>query len=547
MSRSPGARKDTLSWRADQLEEALEIGGLELDPEAAQEARHVVGRVRERWALKGGRTVVSLAGATGSGKSSLFNGLIGDTVSPIGARRPTTATATAAVWGQEQSADLLEWLGVPARHQVATNGGSEQGEDLDGLVLIDLPDFDSRETSHRVEADRILERSDVFVWVTDPQKYADARLHDDYLATLRDHDTVMIVVLNQTDRVTEAGGATRIKHDLRQLVAADGAGDFEVIGTSARLGLGVDDLRAAIGDVVQERHAAERRLKGDMAATARALLRSVGPTEPAVTDVADDELHRALKRAAGIPVVLDAVHKDYLRQSTANAGWPFTRWVAAFRPDPLKRLRLGDDRAGTTGISPSDVRTVLGRSSLPPPSPAARSAVELATRQVGERAGADLPPRWADAVADAASPDDSTLADSLDQAVMSTSLRARDPLWWGFLRFVQLLLALAVVGGLVWLTVLAVLGYLQVDADVPQWGPLPVPALMLVGGLVAGLVLAALAKAFARVGARRRRDLIEERMDTAVAAVAKEHVRVPVARVLERHRQTRQQLEAVGR
>jgi hypothetical protein len=95
--------------------------------------------------------------------------------------------------------------------------------------------------------------------------------------------------------------------------------------------------------------------------------------------------------------------------------------------------------------------------------------------------------------------------------------------------------------------VLAVLGYLQIDIDVPQWGPLPIPALMLVGGLLLGLVLAGLAKVSARVGARRRRDLIEERMDSAVAAVAKEHVRVPVARVLERHRQTRQQLEAVQR
>ena len=28
----------------------------------------------------------------------------------------------------------------------------------------------------------MLELVDLFVWVTDPQKYADARLHDDYVA-----------------------------------------------------------------------------------------------------------------------------------------------------------------------------------------------------------------------------------------------------------------------------------------------------------------------------------------------------------------------------
>ena len=35
-------------------------------------------KVSERTALVGGHTVVALAGATGSGKSSLFNVLVGD-------------------------------------------------------------------------------------------------------------------------------------------------------------------------------------------------------------------------------------------------------------------------------------------------------------------------------------------------------------------------------------------------------------------------------------------------------------------------------------
>ncbi len=35
-------------------------------------------------------------------------------------------------------------------------------------------------------------------------------------------------------------------------------------------------------------------------------------------------------------------------------------------------------------------------------------------------------------------------------------------------------------------------------------------------------------------------------MDKAISAVAKEHVRDPVAAVLQRHKQTRQQLEAAA-
>lgn len=540
MSRG-GTRQQTLQWRTEQLGDALEAGGHELDPEQVGEARALVDKVTERWALKGGRTVVALAGATGSGKSTLFNALVGEDVSVIGARRPTTSRATAAIWGGEDSpGELLDWLGIDARHQVR-----DPDPGLDGLILVDLPDFDSTQEAHRVEADRILERSDVFVWVTDPQKYADARLHNEYLAPLQDHETVMLVVLNQVDRVQEDGGVERIKEDLARLVAADGAGEFEVIGTSARLRDGLDDLSAAIGEVVARRNAAEQRLIGDVKGSARQLLDGVADADPGLSREANEHLVTALKQAAGVPVVLDAVQRDYLRQAGNHVGWLFTRWVSALRPDPLRRLRLGGgDRPA---ITDSDVKTALGRSSLPPPSPAARSAVDLATRQVGEAAGEGLPPRWAEAVAVAATPQDDALADALDQAVMSTPLRARNPMWWQAVNLLQWLLGLIAVAGLVWLVVLGALGFLQMPQDVPTWGPLPIPVLMLGGGVLLGLLLAAVSRAAARVGARRRRRTIEGRLAGSVAEVARTHVTEPVGAVLSRHTQTRQQLQAAAR
>ena len=544
-TRWDAGRGETLTWRADQLGEALEHGGQELDSDKVARARALVDRVRERWALKGGRTVVALAGATGSGKSSLFNALVGEPVAVIGARRPTTGRASAAVWGAEESDRLLDWLGIGTRHQVVEQDGA--GVPLEGLVLVDLPDFDSREVSHRAEADRVLERADVFVWVTDPQKYADARLHEDYLAPLQDHETVMVVVLNQIDRLTGERAIQEVKDDLGRLVAADGAGDFEVIGTSARTGTGAAELRGAIGAVVASRNAAEERLVGDLRGTSRELRQDVGEDEPKMGKVIDRELLDALKQAAGIPVVLDAVRRDYRRQAIGRAGWPFTRWMRGLRPDPLKRLRLGDDRAGTFGVAPSDVRAVLGRSSLPAPSPAARSGVQLATRRVGEEAGEGLPGRWREAVAQGATPRDTALADALDQAVMGTPLRARNPIWWPVLGALQLLLALCAVAGLLWLAVLAVLGWAQLPVEAPLWGRVPIPLLLLVGGLGLGLLLGALARVLAGVGSRRRRALVEGRLDKAVGAVAQEHVRAPVEAVLARHRQTRSQLDAAGR
>ncbi len=532
-----------LTERAERLRSALDVGGDQLDPAGVEQARGVVQRVQERWALKGGRTVVALAGSTGSGKSSLFNALVGEDVSAISPTRPTTAEASAAVWGDEPAGELLDWLGISRRHQVLTTGESVE---LDGLVLVDLPDVDSRELQHRVEADRILERADVFVWVADPQKYADARLHDDYLRPLRHHDTVMLVVLNQADRIREAVDVQTVRDDLRRLVRTDGAGDHEVIVTSARTGLGLDELRGRIASVVGARNAAEERLVADLRASAERVAHGVGEQTPELTEAADARLHDALRQASGVPVVLDAVQRDYVRQARVRAGWPFTRWLGALRPSPLRRLRLGDDSPGPAGIAPSDVRAVLGRSSLPSPTPAARANVQLAARQVAEESGAELPVRWQEALLEAASPSEANLADALDQAVVGTPLRSRAPLWWPVLGFLQLVLALVAVAGLLWSALVVALGWFALSLDVPFWGPVPVPLALLVGGLAAGFLLALVARVAGRVGARRRRRQVEERLDGSIRGVADQHVRRPVATVLDRHEKVRQLLARAG-
>src|SRR3712207_1359172 len=132
-------------------------------------------------------TVVALAGPTGAGKSTLFNALAGRPLVREGVTRPTTSTATAAVWGAPDGG-LLDWLEVPSRHTL-DGGGPE------GLVLLDLPDFDSVEISHRLEVDRLVRLVDLLVWVVDPQKYADASLHEQYLRPLARHAAAMLVVL----------------------------------------------------------------------------------------------------------------------------------------------------------------------------------------------------------------------------------------------------------------------------------------------------------------------------------------------------------------
>lgn len=528
---------DELSARADALAGAVETGGERLERGAAQRATAVVDKVRERNSLVGGHTVVALAGATGSGKSSLFNALIGADIARVGQRRPTTSTPTAAVWGTEPAGALLDWLSVGTRHQVAEPG------DLDGLVLVDLPDFDSRESAHREEAQRILELVDVFVWVTDPQKYADAVLHDDYVAVLRDYGAVTIVVLNQVDRLP-SGGEEQIAADLARLLERDGLQQHEVIGTSTRTGVGLDALRSRLHDAVEHSDAARHRLGADLRTAAGGLLDSVGESGAGVPDRARGELVDALARSAGVPTVVDAVARDFRMESWARTGWPFTRWVRAVRPAPLKRLRLDRDVAGSPDITEQDVRAVLGRSSIPPPAPAARAAVDLAARRIGTSAGEGLPTRWADAVADAARPADADLADELDQAVLRTSLRGRKPLWWAVFGLLQVVLALAALAGLVWLVVIALAGWLQLpDVPTADIGPFAMPFLLLVGGLLAGLLLAAIARWLAAIGARKRAATVDKRLRRAIGEVGDARVVEPVEQVLSQHDRTRAGIE----
>lgn len=545
---------EKLAAKAQSLEAALDAGGDELDRRQTMAGAEIVAKVQARTALRGGHTVVALAGATGSGKSSLFNTIVGAEVSTVGAKRPTTSKPTAAVWGAESATELLDWLTVGRRHRVEPPS-SETSDDrpgsLEGLVLLDLPDFDSRILEHRREADMILALVDVFVWVTDPQKYADALLHDDYLAALSTHDAVTVVVLNQSDRLTP-DGVRQVTQDLVRLGERDGIKGLQVIATSARTGAGVDDLRLRLATAVAGQEAARQRLAADITAVAGRLRAGVADTEPVLGDPAEAELVDALSRAAGIPIVVNAVERDYRQEAWARTGWPFTRWARALRPDPLKRLRLGkgekDSRdAGTQllpGVSAAEVRSALGRSSLPPPTPAARSAVELATRRVGERAGQGLPIPWAEAAADAATPPGPELADTLDQAIINTPLRARDPLWWTVFGYAQWLFAAATVVGLVWLLVLGVVGWLRLpEIETPRLGPLPYPFLLLAGGLLFGVLLAAVARALARVGARRRAELIQRRLRESVSRVASEHIVAPVREVLRRHAAAREQLD----
>ncbi len=521
---------------------AVSAGGEYLPPGERAGAEAVLTKAAKRLGFTGSHTVVALAGATGSGKSTLFNRMVGEELSQPGQLRPTTTSITAAIWGANPAGELLDWLNVPNRHYIEPMRRGRVDEDLvrDGLVLLDLPDMDSHRAEHRAEADRVLAQTDVFVWVTDPQKYADAILHDEYLAQAKHHQTVTLVVLNQAARM-RLEEAHACRDDLKRLLVADGLPDAPVLLTSARTGLGLEDLAVALAGAARSATASKVRLMGDLRREAQRLRGYVGDTETELDPATDDELLEALGRAAGVPTVLAPVQKDYLHRSGKRTGWLPTRWLARFRPDPLATLGL--HRKAATEQS-GHFTELLARSSLPQATPAARAAVDLATRKLGARAAAGLPPRWAQAVQDAATPDQGGLVDALDQAVVGTQIPRRTPAWWSAMNVVQWLCGLTALAGGLWLLTLAVLGWLQfLLPEVPRVGPFPLPTVLLVGGLVLGFVFALVARAFAKVGAGRRRAHVEGLLRDRMREVASDRFLVPVREILARHAQTRRHLD----
>lgn len=508
-----------LDRRLAGLAQAVDLGEGRLPPAAVGQARSVADRAQARRRLSEQLTVVAFAGSTGAGKSTLFNSIVGEEVAKTGVLRPTTSEPLAAIWLETpETIALLEWLGVTRWHVARDGGGA-----LADLVVIDLPDHDSTHYTHRAQVDHFVERVDLMVWVLDPQKYADALVHEQYLRRFSRHDEVTVVVLNQADRLTVADAQQCLSH-LRRLVAEDGLSDAVVLSTSNRSGEGLEALAQRILASVASRRTAVARLAADVATAADALVLAAEDPGTPVAGVNTADLSRltdALTEAAGAPVITAAIEKSSQRKALQSVGWPPLKWVAHLRKDPVAQLRL--ERPGV------DPRLV--RSSLPSNDPVAKARANTAVMDYVDKASTGAPQAWVHstrAVADRAA---AALTDSLDQAVTRAPLVSpRNPRWWSVFGALQwVLFAVAVAGGL-WLLGMAVLGYLQFNvARAPSVEGFPLPTLLLIVGVLGGLLLAGLGRLLARTSAKRAARTARDALRAEVAIVAEQQIAAPVA------------------
>jgi GTP-binding protein EngB required for normal cell division len=519
--------------RLDALGRVVELAKGRLDDAELEPARVVLERAAGRYALSAEHTLVVLGGPTGVGKSSLFNSLVGIGLSPVAVRRPTTSEPLACVWeadGLEEARPLLDRLGVQRRRQLCRESPLGTGEirfdqpepardPLAGLVLVDLPDHDSLRTEHREVVDHAVEYADLLIWVTDPQKYADADWHEEYLKPLSAHGGVTLILLNQVDKLPP-GALPECIGDLRRLVDADGLEGTSILPVSARTGEGLDVLRDELAELVAGRRAASDRLGADVARAAAALAPLVG-TAPEGDQIPDADRERALaglRAAAGVASLADAVS---------------ARAVAHALPLVSSPLR-GLGRMGRRE-NPTAARTA--GPDVPAAVPVDRGSLDQVLGQFAGAITQKLPDEWGRAIRTRVTGSRREVAEQLDAALSQSEIAAIDGAKDG---------TAGPRVGHVLLLLLAVLG--AVGALVGAVGVLPpggteiaaagIAALVL--GLLGSLLLDVRARAAARARAIRSGQVAAGSLAVELAAVAQDGLFTPAEAELDRHRRARQ-------
>ncbi len=494
------------------LHAALEIGSKWM-PTIVEESSEVLDKAVERRSLGGDVTIVALAGSTGAGKSSLLNALVGRQIARTSAIRPTTSEALAVT--NTQASEVLDWLEISERHEAELT-------DAGGMVLIDLPDIDSTQFIHRETAKKLTSLVDIVVWVLDPQKYADAVVHEDYLSNLAEHAATTVVVLNQADRLDEPT-LTNVVADAKRLMREDGL-DVDIIPMSAVTGRGLVKLWNRLDGIVQEKSAADERLAADIRTTGRNIIGGIHarggkhPSHAVESDFAP--VAAALAQAGGADVVAEASAGSYTKRAREATGWPVTRWLAKRKIDPLKRLRLDEDRPQVTGAAEFVT-------------PALSTAARAKVRSYVDESTVHMPREWARDVTDEMSERTDRFLADVDQVVAQTDVEAkRKPGWWLVFNLLQwLALIVALVGG-AWLLLLIFADTLRLQlGDPPAWGIFPAPTIMLVGGLLLGWLIAFLGRVLASSGANRTRERVRRRLIDAMSDDAREYLLEPLETV----------------
>lgn len=538
MGDAVSAAKPTLDERVAALRTVTESGAGRIPRAIADEAAALLTQTDARRSRSPEHTVVGVFGATGSGKSSLVNALVGDEVAKAHVRRPTTSQALAVTWDAPGAAELLDWLEIRERVERTQPIDPRAGK----LVLVDLPDVDSIEAGNRAIAERLAGQVDALLWVVDPQKYADDVLHAQFIAPHARHADVTLVVLNQVDLLAARDRASVVA-SLQSIVSRDGLPRARVLSVSARTLEGIDALKAAIGDLAASKAVRDARLTADVQTLAA---RIDDPGSAARLDAkAALRVRDEVGTAAGVEVVAAAVASSYRKRAAQVTGWPLVSWINRLRADPLTRLGLGPKRRGDD----ADVH----RTSMPLLSAGAQAKLSLAVRSFADSAAAGLAGPWKAAVRTAAEGALDKLPADLDLAIARTPLPAKGSWWWAIIGIVQWVTIVAGVLGALWLagaSLLPTFGMPALLIPRVESGPLEgwaIPTLVIIAAVLVGVLLGIISAVLSALTAAARRRRTRKRLLASVDEVVQRDVVQPVTAELDRARAVAAALGVAGR
>lgn len=563
------------------LKEAISYGEGRVPETVLLDAAETLERLSQRRELSTEHTVIGFFGATGSGKSTLFNAIAGQNIALSAPTRPTTSTVQAAIWEAEGSEELLDWLGIdkrvypqtqalaaeeasggavapnavtePApglfnRIRRAVGGRGEMRTRTGGLILLDMPDFDSVTTTNRDLAARMMRYVDVLVWVVDPQKYADAVIHRDFMVPLAASGAQALCVLNQADKLAPAE-VPAVLASLTRLLQAEGTEAHLLaapIAVSARTGEGVNVLRDLLAQVAAAKSLSLQRTDAQLHATASQLRTYAGGEGTVLAGAyaleAEQKLVKACYTSSQAEQVLQAATASYRRAAGQHTGWILTRWMSRLKADPLRRLHLGqqDEKkssskdAKSAGMLGSDSENApeLVASSLPPLSAAQKAGMANAVRQYSKQMAARIDEPWKRSIKEAALSREAELPELLERDMTRIDYglgRTRAP--WVIFNALQWIALLSALVGVGWLTLISGMAYLQIHlppAPTPEGSPVPLPTLLLLLGILLGIASAGVGRLLTAMGSRYYARKLRGRLQTGVEKAVQSCVVAPV-------------------
>ena len=576
-ARSVASLKDAISYGEGRVPETVLL-----------DAAETLERLSQRRELSTEHTVIGFFGATGSGKSTLFNAIAGQNIALSAPTRPTTSTVQAAIWEAEGSEELLDWLGIDKRVYPQTQALAAEGETTEGnkatggvaapktvtepapglfhrirravggrgemrtrtggLILLDMPDFDSVTTTNRDLAARMMRYVDVLVWVVDPQKYADAVIHRDFMVPLAASGAQALCVLNQADKLAPAE-VPAVLASLTRLLQAEGTEAHLLaapIAVSARTGEGVDALRDLLAQVAAAKSLSLQRTDAQLHATASQLRTYAGGEGAVLAGAyaleAEQKLAKACYTSSQAEQVLQAATASYRRTAGQHTGWILTRWMSRLKADPLRRLHLGQQEetksmskaeksAGMLG-SDSENAPELVASSLPPLSAAQKAGMANAVRQYSKQMAARIDEPWKRSMKEAALSREAELPELLERDMVRIDYglgRTRAP--WVIFNALQWIALLSALVGVGWLTLISGMAYLQIQlppAPTPEGSPVPLPTLLLLLGILLGIASAGVGRLLTAMGSRYYARKLRGRLQTGVEKAVQSCVVAPV-------------------